>query len=422
MPYIADLHIHSRFSRACSPQLTIPNLAEAAKLKGIKLLGSGDFLHPLWLAELKRDLTELGNGLFGHNGTNFVLSCEVALIYSDKGRGRRIHLLTILPSFEDVEQLQSELGKRGGKLSSDGRPILGMSMTDYCKMVFNINPEAILIPAHIWTPWFGMFGSESGYDSLTDCFGPFSDKIYAIETGMSSDPAMNWRVGQLDNKSIVSFSDPHSLPKMGREATVFKGELSYQGLLNDLKLGNIGGTIEFYPEEGKYHFDGHRNCSYSQGPEKTRVLGSTCPVCGRGLTVGVLYRVHSLATRTEADLQLEKVNGWVKSRTLPSRPGYRMLVPLQEIIAETIGAGVSTQKVQNEYKKITISLGDEISILADKSIAEIAKIVGAKIAQAVEKARTGDIVIKPGFDGVYGEVKIWNKEDSEQDNSQISLF
>ncbi len=423
MAYVADLHIHSRFSRACSPQLTIPNLAEAAKLKGIKLLGTADFLHPLWYSELKRDLKEEGNGLFAHNGIKFILSTEVSLIYSHNGKGRRIHLLVMLPSFESAEKLQHQLYQRQAKLSSDGRPILGMSTQAFCEIVFNIESKAILIPAHIWTPWFGMFGSQSGYDSFNECFGPFSENIYAIETGMSSDPAMNWRVGQLDSKSIVSFSDPHSLPKMGREATIFAGELSYPGLLSDLKEQGIEGTIEFYPEEGKYHFDGHRNCQFSQPPQQTRKAGTVCPKCGRDLTVGVMYQVDKLATRDSQELGIKSQEGWVISETL-NRPKYRMLVPLMEIIAEAFNVGVASQKVDSEYKKLITSLGDEISILTQINIEEIAKTGGAKIAEGISKVRSGDLVIEPGYDGVYGVVKIWNEEEDNGQESvpQLGLF
>lgn len=423
MGYVADLHIHSRFSRACSPQLTIPNLAEAAKLKGIKLLGTGDFLHPLWYSELKRDLKEEGNGLFSSSGIYFILSTEVSLIYSHNGRGRRIHLLVMLPSFESAEKLQHQLYQKQAKLSSDGRPILGISTQAFCELVFSIEPKAILIPAHIWTPWFGMFGSQSGYDSFDECFGSFADNIYAIETGMSSDPAMNWRVGQLDSKSIVSFSDPHSLPKMGREATIFSGEISYSGLLNDLQKQGVEGTIEFYPQEGKYHFDGHRNCQFSQSPQQTRKSGTVCPKCGRDLTLGVMYQVDKLATRDNQELEIKNLEGWVVSESL-KRPKYRMLVPLLEIIAEAFSVGVASQKVDFEYKKLTTSLRDEISILTQVNIGEIAKISGGKVAEGVEKVRKGDLVIEPGFDGVYGVVKIWDEEGSSSQESvpQLGLF
>lgn len=420
--YIADLHIHSRFARACSPQLTINNLSIAAKLKGIQLLGTGDFLHPLYLAEIKKDLKQNSNGLYENEGTNFVLSTEVSLIYSHNGKLRRIHLVTIVPSIEVAEKLQSELSKRNAKLSSDGRPIIGMSVEVYCEIVFSITPDAILIPAHIWTPFFGMFGSKSGYEDFEECFGQFSKNIYAIETGMSSDPAMNWRVGQLDNKSIVSFSDPHSLPKMGREATEFAGELSYKGLLNDLKTRNIKSTIEFYPEEGKYHFDGHRNCDYSQSPEKTRQNGVVCPKCGRNLTVGVMYQVDKLATRTEESLKIKKTEKGIESEAFPERGSYQMLVPLQEIIAETFHIGVSSKKVIAQYQKITESLGDEIKILSKTPISEIAKVSSEKIAQAVQKVRSGDLVIKPGFDGLYGVVKIWDEEADNTQIPQLALF
>lgn len=386
MSYVADLHIHSRFSRACSPQLTIPNLAQAAKLKGISLLGTGDFLHPLWFAELKRDLKEVGNGFLEHNRTTFALTCEVSLIYSHLGKVRRIHLVIMLPSLDDVSKLQSKLLRLGAKLSSDGRPILGMSIQDFCGISFEINPKTIIIPAHIWTPWFGLFGSKSGYDSLEDCFGSFADKIYAVETGLSSDPEMNWRIGQLDSKSIVSFSDAHSLPKIDREATIFESEMTYGSLLEDLKKQRIE-TIEYFPEEGKYHYDGHRKCNYSQA------AGSNiCPICNKLLTIGVLNRVEKLADRKKG-----------------TGRKFKKLIPLEEIIAETLHAGVSSQKVLVEYKKLTGNLGAEIKILTNISLEEIAKI-SEKISGAIGKVRKGDLAVKPGYDGVYGVIKISNDD------------
>lgn len=399
MSYIADLHIHSRFSRACSPQLTIPNLAEAAKLKGISLLGTGDFLHPLWFAELKKDLKESGNGLYEHSGVKFVLTVEISSIYSHKGVVRRVHNIIMLPSLDAVAKFQQVLLSKGAILSSDGRPIVGISSKDLLGMCLEIDKKALFIPAHCWTPWFGVFGSKSGYDSLKDCFEDLIEYVYGVETGLSSDPAMNWRIKELDGKSIVSFSDAHSLSKLGREATIFSSDLNkgYEGLLGDLKDQRIESTIEFYPEEGKYHFDGHRSCNYSQGPEKTRQNGSVCPVCGKGLTIGVLYRVDQLATRTEEEAKSLK------------RPKYKTLVPLLEVIAETLDVGVSSLKVQNEYKKLTFALGPEIEILIKINLEEIARISGEKIAIAVGKAREGNLVIKPGFDGVYGVVKINDK-------------
>ena len=269
MKIVAYLHIHSRFSRACSQQLNIPNLVEWAKLKGINLLGTGDFLHPLWLTELKSQLKEDGTGFLswgergnqGDQGVKFVLTVEIASMYSHRGRGRRIHNLVFMPSIEAAEKFQKALLSKRATLASDGRPIVGIPSKDLLKMALEADEKAIFVPSHAWTPWFGIFGSESGYDSLVECFEDMVDYIYGIETGLSSDPAMNWRVKELDNRSIVSFSDAHSLPNLGREATVIDSDLNqgFQGLQGAIKDQKIAGTIEFYPEEGKYHYTGHRN-------------------------------------------------------------------------------------------------------------------------------------------------------------------
>ncbi|MDP3758384.1 MAG: endonuclease Q family protein, partial [Candidatus Daviesbacteria bacterium] len=356
----------------------------------------------------------------------FVLTVEVASIYSHKGAVRRIHNVIMLPSFESVEKLQKALLAKHAKLSSDGRPIVGISSKDLLKICLEIDQNVIFIPAHIWTPWFGVFGSQSGYDSLEDCFEDLTEYIYAIETGLSSDPAMNWRIKELDNRSIISCSDAHSLPNLGREATVFGGDVSsgYSGLFRDIKEQKIAGTIEFYPEEGKYHYTGHRNCNVKYAPEDTKAKGTKCQVCGRGLTVGVMERVEDLAGRSAEELGEFKENGVVKGKF--NRPGYRKLVPLLQIIAEAFETAPTTQKVLNEYKKLTNSLGNEIKLLTKVDIGEIAKISGPKIAEGVEKVRRGDLVIDPGYDGVYGVVKIWDheKEQKEEDKEapQLGLF
>lgn len=398
---MADLHIHSRYSRACSQSLNVPNLVEWAKLKGIDVLGTSDFLHPLWFTELKSQLKEDGSGFLTNNSSDvkFVLTVEVASIYSHKGAVRRIHNLIMLPSFESAEKLQKALFSKRANLSSDGRPIVGISSKDLLRMCLEIDKSVLFIPAHAWTPWFGIFGSQSGYDSLEDCFEDLTEYIYAIETGLSSDPAMNWRIKELDNRSIISCSDAHSLPNLGREATVFGGSLEsgFLGMLGDLKAQKIAGTIEFYPEEGKYHYTGHRNCNVKYSPEETKAKGTKCPVCGRGLTVGVMERVEELATR-----------GIITSEQFPSRPGFRKLVPLLQIIAEAFSTAPTTQKVISEYKKLTGGLGSEIKILTKVDIGEIAKISGPKVAEGVDKVRQGDLVIDPGYDGVYGVVKIWD--------------
>lgn len=412
MAYVADLHIHSRYSRACSPQLNVPNLAEWAKYKGIDVLGTGDFLHPLWQAELKRDLSEDGSGFLSYSkdpNIKFVLTVEVASIYSQKGRGRRVHNLIFMPDFAAVERFQKELLSRKANLGSDGRPIVGIPSKDLLSLALQASEKALFIPAHIWTPWFGVFGSESGYDSLKDCFEDLTEYVYGIETGLSSDPAMNWRVSELDNKSILSFSDAHSLPNLGRESTVFAQDLSqgYDGMLEAIKNQKIAGTLEFYPEQGKYHYTGHRNCNVKYTPEDTKSKGTICPVCKKGLTVGVMERVEALVSRAEKE-------------TLPSRVPYKMLVPLHQVIAEVFDTAPTSQKVLNEYKKLVTRLGGEIKVLTKIPLEEIAKISGPKIAEGVDKDRRGDLVIDPGYDGVFGVVKIWKAGKEEQKQAQVT--
>ena len=434
--YVADLHIHSRFSRACSLQLNIPNLVEWAKYKGINVLGTGDFLHPLWLTELKSQLKEDGSGFMtpkndqgsqGGEGIKFVLTVEIASIYSQGGRGRRIHNLVFMPSFESAEKFQKALLAKRATLASDGRPIVGIPSKELLRMALEADEKAIFIPAHIWTPWFGVFGSESGYDSLRTCFEDMTDYIYGIETGLSSDPGMNWRVKELDNRSIVSFSDAHSLPNIGREATVVGDEVDkgYEGLWGAIKDQKIAGTIEFYPEEGKYHYTGHRNCNVKYAPEDTLAKGTTCPVCGKGLTVGVMERVEELAGRSVGEVGLVREEGVIKSQEL-IRPGYRTLVPLLQIIAEAFGSTPTSQKVLIEYKKIVTNLGGEIKVLTKIPLEDLAKISGPKIAEGVGKVRRGELVVDSGYDGVYGVVKIWNggesTEEKKVETPQLGLF
>lgn len=431
MAYIADLHIHSRFSRACSQQLNIPNLVTWAKLKGINLLGTGDFLHPLWLSELKTQLKEDGSGFLHYDDSDikFVLTVEIASIYSDKGKGRRIHNLIFLPDLQSANKLQKALLSKRATLGSDGRPIVGIPSKELLYMALEASDSAIFIPAHVWTPWFGIYGSMSGYDYLEDCFEDLKDKVHAIETGLSSDPGMNWRVKELDNRSIVSFSDAHSLPNLGREATIFSADLSqgYQAMLQELNTGNLAGTIEFYPEEGKYHYTGHRNCSVKYTPEDTKKKGITCPVCNRDLTEGVMERVEAVSSRSFEELKVKNIDGKITSEAFPKRPGYKMLVPLNQIIAEVFGVAKTSQKVEIEYKKIVTALGGEIRVLTKADLEEIRKIAGSKAAEGIFKVRKGDLVIDPGFDGVYGVVKIWqdgveSRIGNEQKAPQLGLF
>ena len=430
MAYVADLHIHSRFSRACSPQLNVPNLVEWAKYKGINVLGTGDFLHPLWFAELKKDLTEDGTGFLKHNSSEirFVLTVEIASIYTHQGKGRRVHNLVFMPDFASAERFQKELLSRRANLGSDGRPIVGISSKDLLSLSLQASEKALFIPAHAWTPWFGIYGSESGYDSMEDCFEDLTEYVYGIETGLSSDPAMNWRVTELDKKSILSFSDAHSLPNLGRESTVFSEDLSggYSGMFRAIREQKIAGTLEFYPEEGKYHYTGHRNCNVKYTPEDTKKKGTICPKCGRGLTVGVMERVEALADRGVGELGESRDEGVIKSKNL-DRPGYRMLVPLHQVIAEAFGNAPTSQRVLNEYKKLVTTLGGEIKVLTKVSLEEIAKISGEKIAEGVDRDRKGDLVIDPGYDGVYGVVKIWKEgeestKEEQAEAPQLGLF
>lgn len=431
MAYVADLHIHSRFSRACSQQLNIPNLVEWAKYKGLDVLGTGDFLHPLWLTELKSQLKEDGSGFLIYPkdpSVKFLLTVEIASMYSHKGRGRRVHNLVFMPDFASAEVFQKALLSRKATLGSDGRPIVGTSSKDLLSLALQANEKAIFVPSHIWTPWFGVFGSESGYDSLEECFEDLTEYIYGIETGLSSDPAMNWRISELDNRSIISFSDAHSLPNLGREATVVGDGIDegYDGLFGAIKDQKISGTIEFYPEQGKYHYTGHRNCNVKYAPEDTKQKGTICPVCKRGLTVGVMERVEAIAGRSTDDLKLKTENSVITTEEFPNRPGYRMLVPLHQIIAEVVGTAPTSQKVLNEYKKLTTILGGEIKVLTKVSIDDISKIAGLKVAEGVEKVRKGELVIDPGYDGVYGVVKIWGNEEDQKEvvkeQPQLGLF
>ncbi len=425
MPYVADLHIHSRFSRACSPQLTIPNIAKWAEYKGIDLVGTGDCLHPLWLSEIKRFLTPRPDGLLEIGKTKFLLTTEVACIYTHNGRVRRIHIIIALPSLADNDKLIQELTRRAVNLSSDGRPITGLTSQQLCEVVFSACPKAIIIPAHVYTPWFSLYGSNSGYDFFNECFGEFADKIYAIETGLSSDPSMNWRIADLDSKTICSFSDPHSLPRLARECTMFKGHLSYDELLDDLKTDNLVGTIEFFPEEGKYHYSGHRNCNIVLSPGELAKNGQICPVCHQKLTIGVTQRIEDLATRSEADLKLKIENGITTSEVFPNRPGFRMLVQLEEIIAEAMHSSVSSEKVKKEYERLVTTLDNELKILTKTPIDMISMVAGERLAEGIDRVRQGKIHIEPGYDNTYGIVKIWSDDDETAEaeaEKQVSLF
>lgn len=413
MEVIADLHLHSKYSRAVSQQMVIPEIAKWARKKGIGLVGAPDWTHPLFFRELKESLTEVGEGIYASKedpeGPRFLLVTEISSIYSQGDQTRRIHNLIFSPSFEVVEKINTSLRHRGANLLSDGRPIIGLSSLEVCDLVFAVSKDCLVIPAHVWTPWFSLYGSRSGFDSLRECFGQFSGQIKAIETGLSSDPAMNWRIKELDNRSIVSFSDAHSPAKLGREATVFKlDNFDYPAIKEAIESGAIDYTIEFYPEEGKYHFTGHRNCEVKQSPKETKRLGTTCPVCGKLLTVGVMHRVEELAARP---------SGFRPE----NRPSYKMLVPLAEILAEALGTGPASQTVQTEYNRLVTNLDSEFNVLLKAEVEAIARVSGEKVAEGIKRVRQGEIIVEPGYDGVFGTVKIWGEKEAEE-KKQMSLF
>ncbi len=403
----------------------MPLLDEYARKKGIKVLGTGDFTHPMWLAEIEHFLTpapEAGLFIFkdaaDEDATRFILSVEISSIYSHSGRGRRIHTIVILPNLEAAETFNGSLAARGAKLGSDGRPITGLSAKRIAELAFSAHPQALVIPAHAWTPWFSVFGSMSGFDSLEECFEELTPKILAIETGLSSDPPMNWRLSKLDNVALISSSDAHSAPKIGREAVKFDGELSYSGIAEALRAGaparrqagpaqadqqvvastKLLGTIEFFPEEGKYHFDGHSAHKVRLSPAETKKRRGLCPNCGGRVTVGVLSRVEELADRA-ADFKPADA------------PDYWSLVPLEEIIAEALSVKVGTKKVDFQYDKLLQAFGNELAVLLDSSIESIEAASTPAIAEAIKRVRAGDLHIEPGYDGEYGTVHVFSDKD-----------
>ena len=402
MTFVADLHVHSPYAIGTSGRLTFDNLAYWARLKGIDLLASGDFTHPEWLRESRYKLQDTGDGLLEHAGVRFVLGTEVSCVARQEGKGRRVHLLVFAPEFQVVEEINLALAE-WGKLASDGRPTLRMTPRELLSMVLGIDDRCLVVPAHLWTPWYGLYGSKSGFDSLEECFGDLAGHVHAVETGLSSDPAMNWRVPSLDGLSIVSFSDAHSLPNLGRELTVFRGEPSFDGLSKALRAQDIDYTVEFFPQEGKYHHSGHRKCGVRYSPGLVREKGETCPQCGRRLTLGVLQRIEELAerrveTRTDADGLVTGENG---------RPPFRALVSLRQIIGEALGLGLNTKTVQKAYLDLVSELDSELAVLAEAPIADIESASGERISEGVARVRARDIHIDPGYDGLYGTVRVW---------------
>ncbi len=409
MSYVADLHLHSRYAYATSKELNLENLALWAKIKGIDLLASADFTHPVWFEECRQKLKDTGDGLLEYKGTKFILGTEVDCRGKQGGKSRRVHMLIFAPSFDAVERLNL-IFRSHAKLDFDGRPSLDLLPGELLAVVKEIDEQCFLIPAHLWTPWFGLYGAKSGYDSLEECFGDAASEIHAVETGLSSDPAMNWAVPSLDNMSIMSFSDAHSLPNMGRELTALNGELSYNGLVNAMRSEDIAYTIEFYPEEGKYHDSGHRKCGVRLSSIELREKGDLCSSCGRKVTVGVSSRVEELGGR--------QVTTWVGDDGLihgeAGRPPFKSLVPLREILSESLGVGVNTKKVRTVYQRLTEQFGNELSVLMNASTSDIALASDERTAEGIAKVRSGDISIEPGYDGLYGVVKVWSDHQSKE--------
>ena len=421
MTYTADLHIHSSYAYATSRDLNFENLAYWAKLKGIDLLASADFTQPEWFKESCAKLNDIGDGLYEHDGVKFILGTEVSCVARMHGRGRRTHMLVFAPSLDTVARINQALAETGAKLDGDGRPTLTMSPRDLLEMLLSVDPRCFVIPAHVWTPWFGLFGSKSGFDSLEECFGDLTEYVMAVETGLSADPTMCRRVPDLDDLSIVSFSDAHSLPKLARELTIFDGELSYDGLVESLRSHDIAYTVEFYPEEGKYHLSGHRKCGVRYDPEEVSTIGSACPVCGRAMTLGVMQRVEDLAQRESTSVVGN--DGMVTSPD--GRPPYRSLVSLQQVLSETLGFGVNTKRVRTAYMSLVETFGSEMNVLIEAPTSELAEALpdhGPKLAEGIGRVRSGSIHIEPGFDGQFGVVKVWPDETRSNASRQPLLI
>lgn len=411
MSFIADLHIHSRYSRATSRDMSPETIWKWAQLKGVTVIGTGDFTHPAWLRELREKLEPAGNGLFRlRSGFEpdgipplcradvfFLPSAEISCIYGKNGRTRKVHALVYAPDFPAVERINAALSKIGN-LKSDGRPILGLDAKVLLRMVLDVSPDAILVPAHAWTPHFSVFGSASGFDSLEECFEELTPHIHAIETGLSSDPAMNRRLSVLDRLTLISNSDAHSPAKIGREANILDTDISYAAIMQAVKTGEgFSGTIEFFPEEGKYHNDGHRVCGVNLTPRETISHNCLCPVCSKRVTVGVMHRVASLADRPDGFN-----NG-------PRFKPHHSLIPLQEIIAETLDVGVNSKAVDRTYRKLLHDLGNEFSILLDASLDDIERSAPPLLREAVDRVRAGKVHIQPGFDGEFGKIRIFEE-------------
>ena len=430
MKFIADLHIHSKYSRATAKNLDLENLYLWAQYKGIHIVGTGDFVHPKWFKELEDKLEPAENGLFRlkdefakpidvqipsscRGQVRFLLTVEISNIYKRPklGKVRKVHNLIYVPSFRAAQKIQTRLGAIGN-ISSDGRPILGLDSYDLLKITLEADAKNLFVPAHIWTPWFSVLGSMGGFDSMEEAFGDLTKHIFAVETGLSSDPPMNWRLKQLDDFILISNSDAHSPGKLGREANVFDTDFSYDGIykaLSDEKDKGLVSTLEFFPEEGKYHYDGHRHCQVRWHPKETIKNKGLCSGCGKPVTVGVMARVEALADRDDA------------SRSRRSRP-YQNIVPLPEMIAEAKEMGPASKAAQEAYMNMLGKLGNEFYILLDCPIEEIKQVAGDVLAEGIKRMRQGKVEIAAGYDGEFGTIKIFESGEREQIEKQLSLF
>ena len=398
---VADLHLHSRFSVGTSRYLDVVALAGAARAKGIGLLATGDFTHPDWLAELRASLVDSGDGVYETGDVRFVLGTELSCVWRQAGRSRRVHVLVLAPGFDAAARIARALSPYG-RLTSNGRPVLKLSARDLVTRTRDAAPSAVIVPAHVWTPWYGAYGSKSGFDSLDECFGDVASEIRAIETGLSSDPAMNWRISELEGRAILSFSDAHSAANLGRELTVFEAEPTYPALRAAIESADVLETVEFHPEHGKYHYDGHRKCGARFAPDEIRQTGGKCPRCGRPLTLGVLHRVEELADRDVA-VRRDR-DGLVRGPA--NRPPFRLLLPLREVLSQVLGVGKASKRVERACEALTSELGGEYRVLAHAPRTDIEAVAGAAVAVAVTAARAGRLEIEPGYDGAWGTVRI----------------
>lgn len=423
MRFLADLHIHSRYSRATSKDMSPEGIGKWAQLKGIRVIGTGDFTHPQWLQELGEKLEPTGTGLFTlkkdfpaegvpdscRSDVSFLLTAEISCIYSKGGRTRKVHALVLAPDLDAAGRINAALTKIGN-LSSDGRPILGLDAKELLRIVLDASPDALFIPAHAWTPHFSVFGSASGFDSLEECFEELTPHVHAIETGLSSDPPMNWRLSALDGITLISNSDAHSPSKIGREATIFDTEIAYDSIRDAIRTRKgFLGTVEFFPEEGKYHHDGHKACGVSLSPAETRQHGEICPLCLKKVTVGVMNRVEKLADREEG----YRPDG---------APLFHSLIPLQELIAETLKVGASSKRVGKAYHALLEQLGNEHTILMNSPLDAIEAAGSPLLREAVARMRAGNVRIVPGYDGEYGKVRTFVDTERNEAKWQMQLL